>query len=395
MSFEVSDYSIFILCNLIVFGFLIFRAKDPSYQKIEKLILFSLWLIHFIFSFVFALYILKNGGDSLRYWTITADSSQYASSWTDYFGINTFFIQWLNYLPYKVLGLSYLSGSMIYSVLSYAGLVLVFESLRYLIHSHKDFLNYPTLLYLPLFLPGLHFWTAGVSKEALLFLGLGILFYSFTIPKNHLYLALLGWTLCLLIRPFIGFVFLPILIYKLFTYLKNRSFVLRLRVLVLMLLVLFKAGQHFIAYMQLEEITWDRLSSLSNTQLGFLTEFNAKTEIVMLELNFLERWWAVSFRPYIWESWDIYSLIFALENTWLLLIMVIAMVYVRRKSVQIPNSIKYNAIIAFGMFLIFTFTLNNMGLFYRMKSIWLPFLHITFLWLICTSSPRLETKSIQ
>jgi hypothetical protein len=392
MKFEFLDYIIFGLCNLIVVGFLIVRFKDRRYEKLEKLIVTFLWVTHFIFSFVFADYIIRNGGDSIRYWEITADASQYASTWMGYFGVNTFFIQWLNYIPYKVFGLSYLSGTMIYATLSYAGLVLFFEGIRDLISTQKESLAYPQFLYLPLFLPGLHFWTSGVSKESLLFLGLTLMFYSFSKKKQVLVPALLGWALCLLVRPFVGFVFLPILIYFLLSYLRKRSFVFRFRVIVLMALLLFKAGQHFLAYMHLEEISWDRIRNLSDAQFGFLTDFDANTEILMRELNFLERWIAVSFRPFIWESWDFNSLIFALENAWLFLIMVLGISLGWKKSFQIPLSVKYYAIIASGMFLVFTFTLNNMGLFYRMKSIWLPFLHITFLWLICASIPSSKPR---
>ena len=394
MSFKASDYVIFIFCNLIVLGFLMFRSKDRSYQQKELITLGLLWIIHFIFSFVFAFYILNNGGDSWRYWTITADSSQYANTWMDYFGISTFFIQWLNYIPFKVLKLSYLSGSMLYGLLSYAGIVLVFESLRYFIHQHKNALNYQNLLFVPLFLPGLHFWTAGVSKESLLFLGLSMMFYNLSKAKSTPYLAVVGWALCLLIRPLIGFVLLPILIYQLVVFLRKRDFVLGFRVLLILVLLLFKAGQHFLTYLHINEMTWESLRQIGNKQLSFLAEFDSNTMLPINEMNFLERILAVFFRPYIWESWDFYSLIFALENTWLILIMGFAIAYSWEKAVQIPLSIKYYAIIAFGMFLIFTFTLNNMGLYYRMKAIWLPFWHITFLWLICAASPRLKTTSL-
>ncbi|SFT42565.1 hypothetical protein SAMN04489724_0702 [Algoriphagus locisalis] len=395
MNLVILDYFIFGCSNLLVLSFLIFRYKQKIYSKLEVLLVVLLWLVHFTFSLVFALYILRNGGDSYRYWTVTADSSQYASTWMEHFGVNTFFIQWLNYLPYKALGLSYLSGSVLYAMISYAGLLLLFEGIRYLISLYKDSLAYSQLLYLPLFLPGLHFWTAGVSKESLLFFGLGLMFYAFSVKKNQPFLVLTGWMTCLLVRPFIGFMFLPILAYYLFLFLKKRSFVIRFRVIVIMALVLFKAVQHFVSYLHLEDFTWQKLRNLSDSQLRFLTEYNANTELPMGGMNTMERWFAVTFRPLIWESWDFLSLVFAMENSFLLLILILGIGFSWKKAVQMPFSIKYYTIIAFAMFLIFTFTLNNMGLFYRMKSIWLPFVHLTFLWLICSSSLRSENTSIQ
>lgn len=390
MRLEGMDYLVLALCNLPILYFLGTIWKNEGYHQLERILLMLLWMVHFTFSIFFANYILQRGGDSLGLWKLTADTSQYSQSWMGYFGVNTFFIQWINYLPSKVLGLSYWSGTFIYSTLSFAGLVLLFFSFRHFIHKHKDSLSFPFILYLPLFLPGLHFWTGGVTKECLLLLGLSLLFYSFSRVGQRGFPGILGWAICLMIRPFVGMLFLPLLGWLLVPFFKN-SLIKSLALLVGLGWLFFRAGQQFLVYLHLEEFSWESLMALSKKQLGFLSSFQSNTSVPMVEMDFWERWMAVLFRPFIWESWDFYSLVFAVENVWLFLIIIVSLfLLIRIKSFHVPFLAKYYLVIVFGMFLVFTFTLNNFGLFYRMKSIWMPFLQFPMLWLICSAGPHLK-----
>ncbi|WPR76866.1 hypothetical protein [Algoriphagus sp. NG3] len=427
MNLKVVDFLVLVFCNLPVMYFLdrLWRKKD--YDQVEQTLVTLLWIVHLGFSFFYASYILQNGGDSLGFWQLTADTSQHAQGWMDYFGINTFFIQWLNYVPGKLLGLSYWSGTFIYCTFSFGGLVLLFLSFRFLILQRTGMLAFPKLLYLPLFLPGLHFWTAGVSKENLLFLGLCMLFYSLTRYGISMILGVTGWIICLLIRPFVGFFFIPLLIWLLLPLIRG-SLIKSLILIVLLIILLFQASNQFLLYLHLESFSLDGLAAFSATQLNFLDSFQANSTLPMGEMDSMERWVAVVFRPLLWESWDFYSVILALENTWLILIILVALLLYScsvfhlfkncfskyRPSCQrgvgtiawilnfpwrdalcnirfhIPFLAKYYSIVAVGMFLLFTFTLNNFGLFYRMKSIWMPFLQFSILWLICFSSANLK-----
>ncbi len=427
MNLKVVDFLVLVFCNLPIMYFLDRLWRNKDYDQVEQTLVTLLWIVHLGFSFFYASYILQNGGDSLGFWQLTADTSQHAQGWMDYFGINTFFIQWLNYIPSKLLGLSYLSGTFIYSTLSYGALVLLFLSFRFFILQRIDMLSFPKLLYLPLFLPGLHFWTAGVSKENLLFLGLSMLFYALTRPGTSIFLGLIGWVICLFIRPFVGIFFIPVLIWLLLPLLKKMP-IKSLILIVLIIILLFQASNQFLLYLHLESFSLDGLAAFSTTQLNFLDSFQANSTLPMGEMDSIERWVAVVFRPLLWESWDFYSVILALENTWLILIILVAILLyscrlfhmfkicfskyghscqrggrtiarilnfpwrdvLRSIRFHIPFLAKYYSIVAVGMFLLFTFTLNNFGLFYRMKSIWMPFLQFSILWLICFSSADLK-----
>ncbi|MCE7055574.1 hypothetical protein LZF95_12875 [Algoriphagus sp. AGSA1] len=427
MNLKVVDFLVLIFCNLPLVYFLVWLRKSKGIDQGEQILVTLLWLVHLGFSFFYASYILHNGGDSLRFWQLTADTSQHAQNWMGYFGINTFFIQWLNYIPSKLLGFSYWSGTFVYSTFSFMGVVLLFLSFRFLILERIGMLAFPKLLYLPLFLPGLHFWTAGVSKENLLFLGLSMLFYSLTMPGTTMILGLIGWIICLFVRPVVGIFFIPVLVWLLLPVLK-KSLSKSVILIVILVILFFQAINQFLLYLHLESFSQDSFKAFSTNQLYYLNSFNASTAIPMVEMNSMERLFAVIFRPLLWESWDFYSVIIAIENTWLMLITLLALflysyrvyrvliiyfskfsparrrggmggtrlqiipwyVVLRNTPFPIPFSAKYYSIIAVGMFLLFTFTLNNFGLFYRMKSIWMPFLQFSILWLICSSTAYLK-----
>lgn len=384
MIFTFQDVLVLIIVHLLLGFFFKFHYLKPNYSILERGLVLSLWFIHLSFAYFFVRYIQQNGGDSIGLWDLTADTSQYARSWMGYFGVNTFFIQWLNYIPSKLLGLSYVSGTMIYAFLSFWGMIGLLESINYLIDKFEQKLRFPQFLYLPLFLPGLHFWTAGVSKETLLFLGVSAMFYAFSTQKQIFSIGILGWCLCLLVRPILGVLFLPILVVFVANGLKKRWELFSLVIVICGGLLYFSISQ-FLPYLHLENYSWEDLSDFSNRQLSFLTDFSANTTLSMETWSWYRKLAAVAFLPFPWESWDFYSLIFSLENFWLLYIGVLGLAMGYRHLVQIPKTMIYFFMIGMVMFIVFTFTLNNLGLFYRMKSIWLPFLHITFLWLICYS----------
>lgn len=385
MKLEKVDLLLWAVCNLPIIFILGKSWKNKKYPWDELLVLCLLWLKHQIASFFFASYILTKGGDSPRLWYLTADTSQYANTWIEHFGISTFFIQWVNYIPSKLFNFSYWSGTIIYATISYGALVLIFFGFRELYQRYRrDYVN-PFILYLPLFLPGLHFWTAGVTKESLLLLGLASMFYSYCGITPKIFLGVTGWILCLMTKPLVGLFFLPLLLWSLIPFFKQ-SWFLALTLFTTLSWLLFKASRQFISYLHLENFSWEGLMIFSQSQLVFLNSYQADTAVAMMEMNYLERWIAVLFRPFLWEVWDFYSFIYALENTWfLLLVSASIVVLITSWRFHLPFLAKYYLIIALGMILVFTFTLNNFGLFYRMKSVWMPFLQFPLLWLICNA----------
>lgn len=144
------------------------RAKLPGFYRRASWILFA---YHLLFSLIFHHYILEYGGDSVGYWNINADDTQGAVTWMEHWGLGTFFVQWINYLPSRVMGLSYGSGNLLYACISFLGFLKLIQ-LGYQAWGKLADSPWSRTWVGLLFLPNIHFWTAGVGKEALLWVGL-------------------------------------------------------------------------------------------------------------------------------------------------------------------------------------------------------------------------------
>lgn len=71
---------------------------------------------HIFFSLVFTWYILNNGGDSFGYWKFGMEQVVIKGdkNWFAYFGEGTTFILWLCYIPSYLMGLSYITGNILF-----------------------------------------------------------------------------------------------------------------------------------------------------------------------------------------------------------------------------------------------------------------------------------------
>ena len=358
--------------------FWVFPRTSSRFLRIQLLLL---WLYHFLFSWIYHFYLSSVGGDAIRYWEVSADLSQYAQSWMGYFGFSTFFIQWLNYIPSQVLGLNFLSGNLIYGLFSYLGIVLGVWITDKVFRPMDLPFWIKVLPFLIWWFPGLHFWTAGVSKDTLLFLGLMGVWYTRVFIPQKIYVLAIFWLLIFMIKPLIGILLLPFL---LLMYWKEFwiNWKVGLGLLVLFSPVIFLGGRWLWVYSHMEAFSISDLLRFSEEQLSFLASYGANSALPMLDYSLTWRMISFLFRPFIWEVWDGFSLVFALENSLLLLLLVCSILfgikYLKSFSLSLGLLFCFTILIAF----IYSMTLNNYGLFYRMKSVWLPFLYIGLLWLI-------------
>lgn len=354
-----------------------FQRQDPRVVRTFPFI----WFIHLCFNFFYTFYIMQEGGDALSYWRVEADLSQGATSWMGYFGFSTFFIQWLNYIPGKVWQLSFFTGNLIYGGFSLLGILLG------MILTAKIFPTNPKskiLSYLPFLVwgfPGLHFWSAGVGKECLLLTAMLGLWYCFHENRNVVLLAVGSWLLIIMVRPFIGLLLLMPLVYLLWKKV-DLSKVYRIGLFICLALSSLFAMHYVLRYSHIMEYSVSDIFELSRTQLQFLEGFGANTAIPMLEYPWWEKLLTVFYRPFIWEAWSWFSFVFSMENTLLLILSFIVPLAIWKGLFHINSEITVVFLLIISVFLIYSLTLNNFGLIYRMKSVWLPFLYISLLWLI-------------
>lgn len=351
-----------------------------------------LWIYHFAFGFYFNHFIDEFGGDSIGYWQQTADTSRVGDTWMAYFGMGNFFMQWLNYLPYQILGISFMTGTLVYNLISFLGISLIFEKSLSLFRSSSSLDSSLLYLVIPLFLPGLHFWTAGVSKEAILILCFGLVFYFIDVEKKQsLFYLALAVGIAFLVRPIAGLILALPVLYSLITHVANKTWQ-RVGVVFLAGTVCVFGGLHLKKITHISGWSWDALQKFSNSQFEFLDGFQAGSWVDMQSMSYLKRYWTILFEPLPWAAWDFHSLVFSFENLVLLLGLAMGLFLMIKFRLSIPVSLVQMLFSVIIMYMVFTFTLNNFGIIYRMKSIGLPFLYIYSAWLICTGMIQANTK---
>jgi hypothetical protein len=224
-----------------------------------------------------------------------------------------------------------------------------------------------------LFLPNSHFWTAGVGKEALLWVGL-VYSLSFMQDFRRYLPALFGVALSFAVRPLNGAVLIFLigarLVFATSTQLRGKW----IWVGILALLGI-GAGYRLLYQMHMPGLTLSALEEFSTGQFAFLEGFRAGSEFPMHSYSWPRRLWTVLFLPLDGGNGRLWHWAAALENAFSLLLLVVAGIHWGWAGVKVslPSFLLYG--MAFGLLLTITYglTLNNLGIIMRMKSFYMLF----------------------
>lgn len=357
----------------------VWRGKKNGLTKIQETGLQVLWNFHFLIAFVFNFYLQKNGGDAIRYWELTADVSQNPVSWMDYWGSRTFFIQWLNYIPSKVFGLGFLFGNILYAFFSFLGIREIYlVAVKYCPETSSKWIQIGWLGLF--FLPNLHFWSAGVGKEALLVLGMGWAVKGMGDLPRHWIFLVLGVLLSFWVRPIAGVVLGGVAwVYLLFQ--PGISLPAKSAVSILVMAVGILALNRVFVSMHLEEYSLEAVLQFIAGQQEFLRGFGAGSEVMMEEYGWGQKLWTFFFRPFWHEVRDFWDLATVVENTLafvFLIGLVLGQVYAWYKKIRlsIPGVFYAGLAVMVLMGVVYALTLNNLGIMVRMKSTYMVFLYL-------------------
>src|ERR1700744_698271 len=99
------------------------NARGPINGPGFKRSLDRLFVYHSVFVFLFQLV----PGDAIGYWDFGFQQlAIHSDKMKDYFGVGTVFLLWLDFIPARVIGLSFLTGSALYGVCGFLGLRYLF-----------------------------------------------------------------------------------------------------------------------------------------------------------------------------------------------------------------------------------------------------------------------------
>lgn len=367
----VQDVAVFLLLILAT------RLLIGRYQRLNlsypSFFWVSLAVYHYLISGLAVFYVISDGGDSPAYWNLTADTSQGAVTWMEHWGYSTFFVQWLNYFPARILDISYWGGCMIYSFMGLIGAFIFAELAHPLYQKVKSNRRWlPRFFVLLFFLPSFHFWNGLVGKEALVWFLVcfsalhwhkGNFLVSFSIVIS------IAWT-----RPAVGI--LVLIFFMIQLVFSDRLSLTRRIGLGVISVVVFCLGFGLLLYItHLEGINWESIQHFREGQYAFLERFASATELPVRQMSLGEILFAVAFRPLPGEIGSIWGLSAGLENLILLVISFGMFGLFFKEKEQQKKMITQLALIGLVVtyFLIIASSVNVLGIMIRLKTIAMPF----------------------
>ncbi|MBD3627853.1 hypothetical protein [Cyclobacterium sp.] len=376
---KVLDWIFIASIVFLVFWLIKKWSGTQGYSQWETSFLLVLGCYHLIMALIFYGYLLHYGGDGIRYWELSSLPPSRPGEWTSYWGTGTAFIQWFNYPFSRLAGLGFLSGNLLYAAISLIGFVGAFELIKGQFQENRGSWTQKYGL-LILFLPNVHFWTAGVGKEALLFLGLVLVLLGIEKFPFCAWLIVAGLLLSFMTRPIQGLV-LTIAVLAVFPFHPTlKAYRKKLLPFATALIIAVFAYCWILGSLDYGfNFKW--IGMIIDWQNAFLSSFGAKSSIPMREYSFPEKFMAVWFRPHPWETRNFWTFAASLENTMVLLIAITGIWGMGKRKMKIQEPFFYWLVLIYAaiMSLIFILALNNLGILMRMKSIFVIFVVSFFL----------------
>lgn len=367
---------ILVLLFLIVLGYLFLNQFKNKISENNYINLGYLLLFHLVFGCYFYFFIQ---GDAIGYWNNSKNLT--FEEFIHYFKEDqgTYFLMALNYLPAKVLGLSYFTGTMIYSLIGFIGLTYFYLIAIELIPNNPKVNGY-YLFPLLFFFPNLHFWSCAVGKDTLLFYCIGVFCYGLLLPYKRLHFIFIGLVLSYFVRPHItlfmllGFGFAYTTGRKLSFYQRFFFFAVMITIAVLILPFVLK-------FTKIEEASVDAFQNFSKNKASLLSRSHTNSSIDISSYPLPLKIFSFLYRPFFFDINSIPTLLASIEN---LILLFLSFKFFSKKPLQ---SFRNAPFLLQGMvfFLLigtiaFSQSLGNLGIMIRMRNMFLPGLIIFFMW---------------
>ncbi len=382
------------ICLIIILLFLGFKAKYFFRHQLDvgdNKTLNFLWAYHIVICLAFYFYVLTNGGDAITYWTEFEVNPNMTIG--DYFslGFGTYFMYVLNYIPSKILELSFLTGSLAYALLGYIGFLFFYIVFKNRIAFNSKLLQF-NLFPLIFFLPNLHFWTAGVGKDTLMFFCIAIFFYAMQQPKRHLVKIILALFLVYFTRPHIAaFLILSFGI----GYILDGGLKVYVKILFFIILVGAFIGffDNIMLYLRIENFDLETISSYSDDKVSKLSRSHTGTGVDISNYPFPLKVFTFLFRPLFFDVNGVLAVVASLENL-LLLILTAKFIWLNPIKLFFKGDYFFKSLFIFLLLGVISFSLilGNLGIMLRQKNMFIPALLFLCLWAFSYNIQKKGTK---
>ncbi|UZD23930.1 hypothetical protein [Algoriphagus halophytocola] len=344
-------------------------AKRFGLPKKYALHLHYLLAYHIFFSLFFTWYIINFGGDSQGYWRFTMEQVLIRGEvyWGSYYGTSTTFILWLTYIPSQILGLDYLTGNILFGALGFIGIRYIFVLVAEKFPTNHEILGiplFPTVFYFM----NLHFWTAGVGKDAICFWGIAWFLFAVQKYKYRWWQGLMALFFVYMTRPhmgqaLIGGVAMAIIL--------GSEIRVQYKILMGVAAVIgtYMLLDSTAEFLKVEELSIESLTNISSKTAGLLSKGNVGSAVDISSYSYPMRLFTYMFRPLFFDAHNFVALFSSVENlVYLWLSFFIYRNWTPEAIRDMPLFLKAGIITFIPVTLAFMNALSNLGVVMRMKN---------------------------
>jgi len=358
------------LISIFVFFLLFFEFKKVK-STIIKIVYIALVVVHY-FAFILNVNLsLYKKKDAYLFYMNALE----ASSITQFDPLGSQFMSVIAY-PFAKIGLSFFSTSLLFATISLYVFCGYIKCLKNEIISKNPLAITFLLLF---FMPSLHFWTAGLTKEALVFFFMFIIFHQLYLKKLINIPIILAFLFILLIRPYL---FVILLIAYSFNFYINFNLTIKQKIISVIVLVItiLLSTPIAINFLKIKEFSVSQIESLFKKIIVY-SQANGNSSVDLLNTNYFERLFLVLFRPLFYDAKTVFQYIISIENVLtftLLLIFIKDLIRYKAFKYIFKNKIFLSSTIILTV-LFFALYMYNLGLASRMRVIFLPYLYTLIL----------------
>ncbi|UOE41533.1 hypothetical protein MTP09_02505 [Chryseobacterium suipulveris] len=378
-------YLLVIIAVTLQFPGMLLNQKEQQFLDIAK----KLVLFHFLLGVAYYFQTRNGGGDAWGYWragkSMTGDTFWVAIRE----GEGTLFTQALNYFPAGVLNMGFFANTMFFSMLGALGMVLFFVVAIRTVPYNKIISGY-VLFPVIFFLPNLHFWSAGVGKDTILFLCIAMFAYGVMKPLVRMPLLIISILLALSIRPHIvlflvvGFGLAYIMGGKVSAFQRFAFSAVLIGIGIAIL-------PSVMEFAKIEEASVESFDSFAAKKADVLSRSHTGSAIDISSYPFPLKVLTFWFRPFFFDARNINGLVASIENLLLVIVFIKAMRTQPLKAFRAaPFVIKGLVFFLIVGTLAFSQSLGNVGIMIRMRNMFLPGLLIYLMWVFSYEQQRIR-----
>ncbi|MDO5655725.1 MAG: hypothetical protein Q4G27_06255 [Flavobacteriaceae bacterium] len=343
------------------------KNLKTSYGIYSKLFLGIVSFIHLLSAWIAFLFVIRFRGDANKYWFITQSPEKFLQKAP--LPLREYLLYYINYLPAVILDLPLWVGFVLYSAVGMAGIYLLYRAFP------LSFFTTPALLLVyaaVLLLPSMHFWTAMIGKEPVMFLGIALVILSMKNFKRFRSLFITGFIITGLIRPHVA----AILLLAAFGGYLLTAKKLNLWLIPLMALILAAFGFILLQSHWIPGLSWtgfQRVLEIHHTQLS-----QSNTYVPLETYSWPYKLYSFYFRPFPGEISNLWGWAMALENIFTQFVVLggfSALLLLLFRYNYKPNLQEWTILLFFFFLaIVLSMAYSNFGLISRMKVQSLPFM---------------------